>query len=254
MEGVLSNSNVLGVIFEYLDLPSLRSLACTCHSLWAQVKNYPIWSTLLDEEMKLIVVDRLDAMSLWSLWKRSKKQFTAEYQVCLIGVQIYPVDWDLERRYNASATLLSLSSFYFMIAEQVVSFTFISLPRAMTSSMISDTVHGAVVIINTSEEDWQAQLTTVWSELRAVERLQALVLYSDESVEAFPLLREVRKTAVVMKMELLTLEVVREFYGTLGRLCRGNKERMEKGPVQETAEEEIGRNLETANRKRCEVM
>lgn len=253
MEGVLSNSNVLGVIFEFLDLLSLRRLACTSQSLWGRVKNYPIWSTLLDEEMKLIVVDRLDAMSLWSLWQRCKKQFTVEYQVCLIGVQIYPADWDLERRFGASATLLSLSSFYFMIAEQVVNFTFISLPKAMTCSMISDTVHGAMVIINTSEEDWQAQFTTVWAELRAVERLQALVLYSDSSVEAFPLLQEVKKHAVVMKMEVLTLEVVRELYGTLGRLCRGNKERMGRELGQETGEE-IGRDLETASRKRCEVM
>lgn len=257
MEGVLTNSNVLGVIFEFLDLTSLRNLACSSKTLWNQVKNYPIWSTLLDEEMKLIVVDRMDAMSLWSLWKRSNMHSTTDYQVCLTGVEIYPVDWDLERRYGSSATLLSLNTFYFLIDEQVVSFVFISLPRNMTHSMVSDTTQGAVVIINTAEEDWQAQLTAVWTELKAVERLQALVLYADECVNAFPLMREVRETAVVMKMEVLTLDVVREFYGTLGKICRENKGRMEKeqGEVEDIARGEGSQeDLGQRNRKRCEIM
>jgi hypothetical protein len=257
MEGVLTNSNVLGVIFEFLDLTSLRNFACSSKTLWNQVKNYPIWSTLLDEEMKLIVVDRMDAMSLWSLWKRSNMHSTTDYQVCLTGVEIYPVDWDLERRYGSSATLLSLNTFYFLIDEQVVSFVFISLPRNMTHSMVSDTTQGAVVIINTAEEDWQAQLTAVWTELKAVERLQALVLYADERVNAFPLMREVRETAVVMKMEVLTLDVVREFYGTLGKICRENKGRMEKeqGEVEDIARGEGSQeDLGQRNRKRCEIM
>lgn len=227
MEEVLTNTNVLGVIFEFLDLTSLRYLACSCKSLWSRVKNYPLWSTLLDEEMKLIVVDRMDAMSLWSLWRRSGKQFTTQYQVCLTGVQMYPVDSDLERRYGASATLLSLNPYYFMIQEQVVNFIFLSLPKNMTCSMICGTTQGAVVIINTSDQDWQEQLESVWRELQCVQGLQALVLYADELVNQMPLMREIRQSAVVMKMDVLTLDAVRNFYGTLGRLCKENKARME---------------------------
>jgi len=192
------------------------------------VKNYPIWTVQLDKESTLIVVDQIDAMALWGTLEKSKFKPMEPSNVLLSGLEVYEADQQVQSRYGGKcpSTLFNLNHFSFLVGYEVQRFTIISVPKAISLTTFDGFAHGLVIMVNTAEVEWEAQLGTVWAQGKDLEGIKALVAYSDPQVENCALWAEIREKAGVIKMGLLTQQRLQDFYGQLGRICKENRQRL----------------------------
>lgn len=192
------------------------------------MKNYPVWTVQLDKESTLIVVDQVDAMALWGALEKFKANPTEPYNVLLSGLEVYEADQMLQTRYGGKCipTLFNMHHFSFLIAYEVQRFTIISVPKAIALSTFDGFAHGLVIMVNTTEVEWEAQLRTAWTQAKDLEGIKALVAYSDPQVERCALWAEIREKAGVIRMGILTQQLLQDFYGLLGRICKENRQRL----------------------------
>ena len=87
--------------------------------------------------------------------------------------------------------------------------------------------------------------------------MKPIVLYCDEAVARARVMAEIRKKGVVMKMGILTQELMQDFYGALGRICKENKLRAKFTSVLKKVEQKVAAittKTERQRDKRCEIM
>lgn len=217
----------------------------------------------LDKESTLIVVDQVDAMTLWGALERNKKKPVESFNVLLSGIELYEADPLLQSRYgsaNCPSTLFNIHHFQFLIKRQVLRFTIISVPKVMSLTTFDGFAQGLVIIVNTNESDWETQLSTAWSQAKQLEGIKAMVAYSDPRVESCKLWTEIQAKAEVIRMGLLTQERLQAFYGMLGQICAENRGRLSTITVARRAEAEVKRIVASPaaasedKKRRCELM
>ena len=204
-----------------------------------------MWTVQLDKESTLIVVDQIGAMALWGALEKSKTSPAEPFNVLLSGLEVYEADPVLQSRYGGSCqpTLFNINHFSFLITYEVLHFTIISVPKAISVSTFDGFAHGLIIMVNTAEAEWEAQLTAVWTQAKDLEGLKALVAYTDQQVESCALWPEIREKAGVIRMGVLTQQRIQDFYGLLGRICKENRQRLSVITVARKAEAEVKRVL-----------
>ena len=231
--------------------------------MFERVKNYPIWTLQLDSHPTLIIIDPMNAMAVWGTLEHMKTHPPEPYQVVVSGLEIYPADPTLESRYggNCTPTLFNLHNYSFLIDRQVMTFTVISLPKNLSLSILASFVQGVIVMVNTADDNWEKQFETIWEQCKEIPGLQPLIIYSDQRVAELKIMDQIRRKASSMKMGTLTQELLQAFYGTLGRLCKRNKEQMQGVAVLKKLEQKVEQTVAQATgegddkkKKRCQIM
>jgi hypothetical protein len=104
-----------------------------------------------------------------------------------------------------------MNHFSFLITYEVLRFTIISVPKVINVSTFDGFAHGLIITVNTAEAEWETQLTAVWTQAKDLEGVKALVTYTDQRVETCALWPEIREKAGVIRMGLLTQQLIQNF-------------------------------------------